>query len=92
MKKYHIYILTNFNKTVLYIGLTGDLANRINQHKSFEVDGFTKKYKTDRLIYFEEFENIMDAKRREKAMKKWKRSWKEELINQSNPNWDEVII
>lgn len=92
MNKYYVYILTNYKKTVLYIGFTGSLVERISQHKSFEVEGFTKKYKTDRLIYFEEFNDINDAKAREKAMKKWKRTWKEELINKSNPEWQEVII
>jgi len=67
---YHVYILTNKNKTVLYIGFTGNLKQRIEQHKSFEIDGFTKKYNLNKLIYVEEFENIDDAKAREKAMKK----------------------
>lgn len=91
-RAYHVYILTNYTKTVLYIGFTGNLEERITQHKSFQVAGFTKKYKTDRLIYFESFENAEDAKRREKAMKKWNRQWKEDLINQSNPEWYEVTI
>ncbi len=90
--KYYVYILTNFNKTVLYIGFTSNLAQRITQHKTFEIEGFTKKYKTDKLIYYEEFNNIEDAKKREKALKKWNRAWKEDLINQSNPEWDEVLI
>ncbi len=90
--KYHVYILTNFKKTVLYIGFTGSLQERIQQHKAGQVEGFTKKYKTNTLIYYEEFDDVSQAKAREKAMKKWKRAWKEELINKANPNWDEVVI
>jgi len=89
---YAVYILTNKKKTVLYIGFTGNLEQRIEQHRSFEIEGFTKKYNLDKLIYFEEFKNIDDAKAREKAMKRWNRAWKEELVNASNPNWDEIII
>jgi putative endonuclease len=89
---YYVYILTNFTKTVLYIGFSGNLQQRIAQHKSGEVEGFTKKYNLNRLIYFEEYDDILVAKAREKAMKKWNRVWKEELIVKSNPNWDEVLI
>lgn len=91
-KHYCVYILTNFRKTVLYIGFTGNLAQRMEQHKTFEVEGFTKKYKTDRLIYFEAFEDVYEARTREKALKKWKRAWKEELIARVNPNWEDVLI
>lgn len=91
-KLYYVYILTNFRKTVLYIGFTGNLVQRMEQYKTFEVEGFTKKYKTDRLIYFEAFEDVHDARTREKALKKWKRAWKEELITKMNPNWEDVVI
>ncbi len=89
---YYVYILINHTKTVLYIGFSGNLQQRIDQHKSGEVEGFTKKYNVNRLIYFEEYDDIIVAKAREKAMKKWNRAWKEELIVKSNPNWDEVLI
>ena len=92
MKKYYVYILTNFTKTVLYIGFTGDLEQRVVQHKAAEVPGFTKKYKTNILVYYEEFKDINEAKGREKALKKWKRGWKEKLINESNPDWKEVMV
>lgn len=90
--KYYVYILTNYNKTVLYTGFTGNLAERVAQHKAFQVEGFTKKYKVGILIYYEEFEDVEQAKHREMCIKRWKRAWKEELINKSNPNWDEVLI
>lgn len=89
---YYVYILTNFKKNVLYIGMTGNLEQRMFQHKSGEVKGFTEKYKTHSLIYFESFEQIEDAKKRERAMKKWNRVWKEDLINSVNPEWNEVQI
>jgi putative endonuclease len=89
---YTVYILTNYKKTVLYIGFTGNLPERIAQHKSGQVEGFTKKYSVNSLIYFEQFNDITEAKVRERALKKWKRAWKEELINKSNPEWNEVLI
>ena len=89
---YYVYILTNKNKTVLYTGLTGNLEQRVTQHKTGEVKGFTQKYNVTNLIYFEEYKNIDDAKYREKRIKAWKREWKENLINESNPKWDEVLI
>lgn len=89
---YHVYILTNKSKTVLYTGFTGNLSERIAQHKAGEVKGFTKKYNVNSLIYYETFDDIESAKQREKALKKWNRAWKENLINKSNPNWDEVLI
>lgn len=92
MNKYYVYILTNFKKTVLYIGFTGDLASRIYQHKAAQVEGFSKRYNVNKLIYYEVFDDIIEAKSRERAMKKWKRAWKEELINKSNPDWDEILV
>ncbi len=89
---YYVYILTNHKKTVLYIGMTGNLEQRVAQHKAGEIKGFTERYKTSTLIYFETFDQIEDAKMRERAMKKWNRSWKEDLINASNPEWAEVQI
>ena len=71
---YYVYILTNKNKTVLYTGFSGNLADRVIQHKSGEVAGFTNKYNVNTLIYYEEFEDIFEAKQREKAIKKWNRA------------------
>ncbi len=90
--KYYVYILTNFTKTVLYIGFSGNLQQRVAQHKAGEVKGFTKKYKANILIYYEEYDDVNVAKARERAMKKWNRSWKEDLINSVNPDWQEVVI
>ncbi|MEZ5813187.1 MAG: GIY-YIG nuclease family protein [Alphaproteobacteria bacterium] len=89
---YFVYMLTNFKKNVLYIGLTGNLAERVAQHKSGQVEGFTRKYNVNSLIYFEQFDDITEAKARERNLKKWKRDWKEKLVNQSNPEWNEILI
>lgn len=90
--KYYVYILTNYTKTVLYIGFTNNLQQRIEQHKSYQAQGFTKKYNVNLLIYYEEFSNVYEAKSREGALKKWNRTWKERLISQSNPEWKEIVI
>lgn len=79
----------------LYIGVTNNISARVYQHKKGEVDGFTKKYKIDKLVYAEECNNIEAALAREKALKKWERAWKVKLIEAANPDWDdlyEVII
>ena len=87
---YYIYILTNKINSVLYIGVTNDLQRRIYEHKNKLIPGFTRKYNLNKLIYFEHFENINDAIKREKQLKKWNRSWKEELINKENPKWNDL--
>ncbi len=85
---YFIYIVTNINKTVLYIGVTNDLRRRVYEHQNGTFPGFTKKYNCKYLIYWEHFQNIEEAISREKEIKKWRRSKKEELINAFNSNWD----
>ena len=89
MKQYCVYIMTNRSGT-LYIGVTGNLKKRIWEHKNKVVKGFTEKYKIDKLIYFEQTENIMSALEREKQLKKWSRMKKINLINQTNSNWDDL--
>lgn len=84
---YYVYILTNIRKTVLYIGFSGELAQRIAQHKSGQIEGFTQKYKVTNLIYYEAFDDVNDARARERALKKWNKAWKEELINKANSDW-----
>jgi putative endonuclease len=69
MKTGYIYILTNKNHSVLYIGVTSDLVKRIYEHKNHVVDGFTKKYNIDKIVYYEEFSEIIDAIQREKQLK-----------------------
>lgn len=91
MKSYHIYILTNKKNTVLYTGVTSDLEQRVYEHKTkFYPKSFTAKYNCDKLIYFEEFADIEEAIHREKQLKRYKRSFKENLINSLNPDWNDL--
>jgi putative endonuclease len=87
---YYVYILTNKNKTVLYIGVTNDLKERLHYHNNPEAHSksFSHKYKCNYLIYFEHFFEIDDAIKREKQLKRWNREKKEFLIQTKNPNWE----
>ncbi len=82
-----IYILSNKTHTVLYIGVTNNLVRRVYEHKQKMVPGFTADYSVDELLYYEQFDSIVQAIRREKQLKKWNRVWKERLINKQNPQW-----
>jgi len=86
-EKYYVYILAGKKLGTLYIGVTGDLIQRIHAHKENLLDGFTKKYGVHRLVWFEEHGDINEAILREKQMKKWKRDWKINLIERTNPAW-----
>ena len=87
----YIYILTNKNKTVLYIGVTSDLKQRIWQHKNhFFKNSFSDKYNLEYLVYFEECFNIEAAIAREKILKGWKRERREALIAIMNPRWEDL--
>ncbi len=90
MKQHCVYITTNKINTVLYIGVTSNLPKRIYEHKNKLADGFTKKYNVDKLVYFEQTEDINSALRREKQLKNWKRIWKMELIDKNNPEWKDL--
>jgi putative endonuclease len=85
--RYFVYIVTNYTRTTLYIGVTNDLERRIWEHKNKECEGFTEKYNCDCLVYFEETNDITTAIQREKNIKKWKREWKENIIKEMNPKW-----
>ncbi len=87
MKQPCIYILTNHRNTTLYIGVTSNLIQRVYQHKNKLVEGFSAKYKLNKLIYFEQFDDMNNAILREKRLKKWNRAWKNQLINECNPDW-----
>ena len=84
-KTYAVYILTNYNETTFYIGVTGNLQKRIWEHKNKIVEGFTKKYNVDKLVYYELTENVESALNREKQLKRWHRQWKINLIKEMNP-------
>ena len=89
-KTYAVYILTNYNETTFYIGVTGDLQKRIWEHKNKVVEGFTKKYNVDRLVYYELTENVESALNREKQLKRWHRQWKINLIKEMNPEFKDL--
>jgi len=87
METYWVYILASKRNGTLYIGFTSDLDRRIFEHKFKLVEGFTKRYNINKLVYYEEYTCRNDAFIRERQMKKWNRAWKIELIEKENPNW-----
>jgi putative endonuclease len=89
-RQYYVYILTTQNNTVLYIGVTNDLINRVYQHKHNLIEGFTKRYQIHKLVYFEAGEDIITAIEREKQLKKWGRQKKIDLVNSFNPDWHDL--
>jgi len=90
MQKSYVYILASKRNGTLYIGVTSNLSKRITEHKNDLVPGFTQKYKVHRLVYYETHDNINQASTREKQMKKWKRQWKINLIEDINPEWNDL--
>ena len=87
MKAYYVYIMANKLRGTLYVGVTSDLQRRAWEHRNKVVPGFTAKHNIDRLVYFEMFDDIEQAIRREKRLKRWYRSWKIKEIEEKNPNW-----
>jgi len=85
-----VYILTNKQNKVLYIGVTGDLKKRVWEHKEKLIKGFTNKYNTNKLVYFEIHKNMKQAIKKEKKIKKWNRKWKIEMIERDNPKWKDL--
>jgi len=89
-KQGYVYILTNVHSRVLYTGVTSDLIKRVYEQQNKLVDGFTKKYQLHKLVYFEEFDDIMSAITREKQIKGWLRRKKIALIESKNPEWKDL--
>lgn len=87
MKRGIVYILASQRHGTLYIGVTSNLAARVYQHKTKAVKGFTENYNVDKLVWFEIHDQIDEAIRREKQLKKWNRDWKIRLIEENNPEW-----
>jgi putative endonuclease len=87
---YFVYILASRRNGTLYIGVTNDLVRRMSEHKGKFVPGFTRKYGVDKLVYFEEYASILEARARERALKRWHRSWKLALIEKMNPQWRDL--
>ncbi|MEQ1508981.1 MAG: GIY-YIG nuclease family protein [Sphingopyxis sp.] len=85
-----VYIVASQRNGTLYIGVTSDLPGRVWQHKEGVADGFTKKYGCKMLVWFEHFDEIEQAIVREKQMKEWKRLWKLRVIEEANPDWNDL--
>jgi putative endonuclease len=95
-KRFFVYILANRPKGVLYIGVTSDLPRRTWQHKNKVARGFTSAYGVVRLVYYEEYASVLEARAREHALKRWRRAWKFDLVEGVNPSWrdlyDDLIL
>jgi putative endonuclease len=85
-----VYIMTNRQNGVLYIGVTSDLPRRASEHREGVVEGFTRRYRLKRLVYAEHHSDIRDAIQREKNIKHWPRAWKIQLIESQNPHWTDL--
>lgn len=88
---YYVYILTNKINTVFYTGFTNNLLRRLVEHKMKITDGFTKKYNVDKLVYYEFYNDVYIAIKREKYLKRWKKDWKLRLIKKENPEMKDLI-
>ena len=87
---YYVYILTNKTNRVLYVGITNNLVRRVYEHRNKAVDGFTKKYNVDKLVYYDDARDVRDAIAREKQIKGWVRRKKIALIDEFNPSWRDL--
>jgi putative endonuclease len=86
----YVYILASKRNGTLYTGVTSDLGQRVWQHKDEIFSGFTKKYGVKRLVWYREYDSIIDAIADEKRIKRWRRDWKIKLIEEMNPDWNEL--
>lgn len=87
---YYVYLMASRKNGTLYLGVTNNLVRRIYEHKSKAVPGFTTRYNIDRLVWFECYDDPINAIAREKELKKWRRNWKIRLIEEANPNWTDL--
>ena len=89
-RQFFVYLLSNRPRGVLYIGVTNDLMRRLIEHKAKLVPGFSKTYGVVRLVYYEEYSSILEARAREATLKRWRRAWKIELVGKFNPDWRDL--
>ncbi|NNC81959.1 MAG: GIY-YIG nuclease family protein [Flavobacteriales bacterium] len=92
MKNYYVYILASKRNGTLYIGMTNSITRRTHEHKTEFYDGFTKRYSVKRLVYYERHPSPASALKRERQMKKWNRAWKLRLIEEMNPEWEDLAL
>jgi putative endonuclease len=90
MKAFYVYMMTNRSRVVLYTGITNSLMRRVWQHQNGEIEGFTKAYKVNRLVYYERINDPRDAIAREKEIKGWRRAKKNGLVETMNPKWADL--
>lgn len=87
---YYVYLLASQKHGTLYLGVTNNIVRRAYEHRTKAVDGFTKRYGIDKLVWFEIYDDIASAITREKELKKWRRDWKIRLIEDANPDWTDL--
>lgn len=87
MAEFFVYILASRFRGTMYVGVTNDLSRRMGEHKSGAVPGFTKRYRVNLLVYCENYASILEARERERVLKRWRREWKFQLIEAQNPDW-----
>ncbi len=90
VKFYYVYVLTNWNQRVMYVGVTSDLKRRIHEHQNKLVKGFTAKYNVNKLVYYEQTNDVITALAREKEIKRWRREKKNSLVLTRNPDWSDL--
>ena len=90
MAEFFVYILASRFRGTMYVGVTNDLSRRMGEHKSGAVPGFTKRYKVNLLVYFENYASILEAQERERVLKRWRHEWKFQLIEARNPDWHDL--
>ncbi|MGV8998523.1 MAG: GIY-YIG nuclease family protein [Parvibaculaceae bacterium] len=90
LKSYYVYIMASKRNSTLYVGVTNDLLRRVYEHKFGNIAGFTKTYDVKRLVWYGETPDILSAIQREKAMKKWRRAYKLNVIEEMNPQWRDL--
>jgi putative endonuclease len=88
--QYHVYLLTNWNNKVMYVGITSDLKRRLFEHRNKSVEGSTTKYNIHKLVYYEATSDVQSAIAREKEIKKWRREKKNRLVEKINPEWRDL--
>ena len=90
MQEYYVYILAKKRNGALYVGITKDLMKRVVRHRNGRGSKFVKKYNLEKLVYYEQVNGYREARRRERQLKWWKRKWKLALIEQMNPEWEDM--
>jgi putative endonuclease len=89
-RDFSVYLMSNCRRGVLYAGVTGNLPNRATQHREGSLEGFTSRYQLRRLVWYRVYGTAIDAISFEKQLKRWRREWKVRLIEEQNPNWDDL--